>query len=87
LLNGSIFDQQVADGFVAQATFSIFNDNYIDGLIGALIRSKITAGGDISFICPSKLGYAVAGNSSSTGFGIPAFSCLHFEMTVITVNN
>ncbi|MEO6524841.1 MAG: FKBP-type peptidyl-prolyl cis-trans isomerase [Mucilaginibacter sp.] len=87
LFNTAIFDQQIIEGNYAASSLILYKDEVVDAMLGAL--PKATAGADISIITPSALAYGVAGatNSASGGFGIPAFSCLRFDMSIITVAN
>jgi FKBP-type peptidyl-prolyl cis-trans isomerase FkpA len=75
LFNGTIFDQQAAEGGV-----SISLETAIKGWQQAL--PLVTSGAKISIIMPSKLGY---GESASGA--IPSYSCLYFDINVITVTN
>jgi FKBP-type peptidyl-prolyl cis-trans isomerase FkpA len=87
LFNTAIFDQQIIEGNYAASTLILYKDEVVDAMLGAL--PKATTGADISIITPSALAYGVAGatNSATGGFGIPAFSCLRFDMSIITVAN
>jgi len=79
LLNGTVFDDQnTTDGTaaVSMSMYDVVALGFFEGL------SKVTAGAKISLIMPSALGY---GNNVSGS--IPAFSCLRFEINVITVTN
>jgi len=78
LLNGTAFDTEVTTDGTAATSFTLYDvvPGFAEGL------SKTTAGGKISIIMPSHLGY---GNSASGS--IPAFSCLRFEITVVSVTN
>jgi FKBP-type peptidyl-prolyl cis-trans isomerase FkpA len=86
LLNGTTFDSATdADATVAATTFYTFNSS-IPGFAQGL--SHTTAGGTVSFILPSRLAYGDGGSSNSlTGQTIPAFSCLRFDVSVISVTN
>lgn len=86
LFNAAIFDQAIVEGNYAASTLILYKDEVIDAMLGAL--PKITAGGSISIITPSALAYGASGATNNTsGLGIPAFSCLRFDMNVITVSN
>jgi FKBP-type peptidyl-prolyl cis-trans isomerase FkpA len=78
LLDGTAFDTEVTTDGTAATSFTLYDvvSGFAEGL------SKTTAGGQISLLIPSALGY---GNSLSGT--IPAFSCLRFEITVVTVSN
>lgn len=78
LLNGTAFDTEVTTDGTAATSFTLYDvvPGFAEGL------SKTTAGGKISIFIPSAIGY---GNSASGS--IPAFSCLRFEITVVSVSN
>lgn len=78
LLNGTAFDTEVTTDGTAATSFTLYDvvPGFAEGL------SKTTAGGQISLLIPSAIGY---GNSLSGT--IPAFSCLRFEITVVSVSN
>lgn len=78
LLNGTTFDSEVTTDGTAATSFTLYDvvSGFAEGL------SKTTAGGKLSLLIPSALAY---GNSASGS--IPAFSCLRFEVTVVTVSN
>jgi len=78
LFNGTAFDTEVTTDGTAATSFTLYDvvPGFAEGL------SHVTAGGQISLLIPSALGY---GDSASGS--IPAFSCLRFEITVVTVNN
>ena len=82
LLNGTIFDTETNLDGTAAATFTLYDvvDGFSDGL------THTTAGGQITLLLPSALGYG-DGGSSAGSVAIPAFSCLRFDMTVISVSN
>ncbi|OCX50950.1 hypothetical protein BEL04_19720 [Mucilaginibacter sp. PPCGB 2223] len=78
LLNGTTFDTQTTTDGTAATSFTLYDvvSGFAEGI------SKTTAGGQVSILIPSSLGY---GNASSGS--IPAFSCLRFEVTVVSVTN
>jgi FKBP-type peptidyl-prolyl cis-trans isomerase FkpA len=87
LFDTAIFDQRITEGFYSAVSLILYKDEVVDAMLGAL--PKATAGADISIITPSALAYGIEGasNTSTGGFGIPAFSCLRFDMTIVTVSN
>jgi len=87
LFDKAIFDQHIIDGFYAATSLILYKDEVIDAILGGL--PKVTTGADISIVSPSALAYGIDGatNAASGGFGIPPFSCLRFDMTVVTVTN
>jgi len=78
LLNGTAFDTEVTTDGTAATSFTLYD--VVDGFSDALTHT--TAGGQISFIIPSALGYGDAISGT-----IPAFSCLRFELTMVSVSN
>ncbi|WP_448701031.1 FKBP-type peptidyl-prolyl cis-trans isomerase [Mucilaginibacter sp. AW1-3] len=78
LLNGTAFDTEVTTDGTAATSFTLYD--VVPGFAEAL--SKTTAGGQISFIMPSTIGYGADSRNS-----IPAFSCLRYEVTVVNVSN
>jgi FKBP-type peptidyl-prolyl cis-trans isomerase len=82
LLNGTAFDQAVTTDGTAATSFTL-NQN-IPAWQQAL--PYVTAGAQLGIICPSAQAYGQDSNSGSA-FTIPAFSCLHFEITVVSVSN
>ncbi len=78
LLNNNAFDTQVTTDGSAAITFTLFDE--VDGFSDAL--SRTTAGGQVSFILPSALGFGDPLYNT-----IPAFSCLRFDVTVVSVTN
>jgi FKBP-type peptidyl-prolyl cis-trans isomerase len=78
LFNGTAFDTEVTTDGTAAIAFTLYDvvSGFAEGL------SKTTAGGQISIIMPSHLGYGDSGSGT-----IPPFSCLRFEVTVVSVNN
>ncbi len=79
LLNGTVFDQRTTTDGTAAISMQLY-DSAVSGFTEAL--SLTTAGGTVSFIVPSAIAYGNSGNGS-----IPAFSCLRFDVSVITVSN
>jgi len=82
LLNGTAFDTETNTNADAQVSFTLYD--VVPGFAEALTHT--TAGGQISFFIPSHLAYGDPSNTSGTTT-IPAFSCLHFELTVYSVSN
>jgi len=87
LFNGTAFDTETnSDATVAAVTFSTFSSLGAIGFGEGL--THITAGGSISLLLPSSLGYGDAGvSNSSGGASIPPFSCLRFDISVVSVTN
>jgi FKBP-type peptidyl-prolyl cis-trans isomerase len=83
LFNGTVFDTATTTDGTAATTLSIYD--VIPGWQQGL--PYITAGGTISLLIPSAMAYGDAGSSNSvTGSSIPPFTCLRFEIKVVTVN-
>jgi FKBP-type peptidyl-prolyl cis-trans isomerase FkpA len=80
LLNNTVFDKQVSDDATA-ASFSTSLYNVVKGWQEGLTYVK--AGGKITLLVPSSMAYGDAGS----GTVIPAFSCLRFDISLITVTN
>jgi len=78
LFNGTAFDTEVTTDGTAATSFTLYDvaDGFSDGL------THTTAGGVISIIMPSALGYGDPAYQA-----IPAFSCLRFDITVVSVTN
>ena len=85
LLNNTAFEIETTTDGTAAATFSMY-DAPNAGFQQAL--PLVTSGAVISFILPSHLGYGPTGSTNSlTGVTIPAFSCLRYDVTVVSVTN
>ncbi len=84
LFNGTVFDSATTtDGTAATSSILL---NFIPGWQKGLPLT--TAGGVISLLIPSAMAYGDAGSSNSlTGSTIPSFSCLRFDVTVVSVAN
>lgn len=82
LFNGIIFDQANNSDGTAAATFTLYD------VIEAWqqVFPKVTAGAKLSLITPSRYAYGVSAKQGST-FTIPAFSCLRFDVNLISVSN
>ena len=83
LMNNTIFDQEVTtDGTGIPLTLY----SLTAGFKQALALPTSVAGAQMSIIIPSYMGY---GNTaqSSTLTTIPSFSCMRFDITVVSVNN
>lgn len=82
LFDGIIFDQANTTDGTAATSFTLYDviPAWQEGF------TKVTAGAKLSLICPSRLAY---GNPTNTqgSFPLPAFSCLRFEINVISVQN
>jgi FKBP-type peptidyl-prolyl cis-trans isomerase len=78
LLNQTAFDS--ANNSDGTAAFTTSLSDVVIGWQEGL--PKITAGGKITLIMPSALGYGDTGNGTT-----PAFSCLRFDINLITVEN
>ena len=85
VLDGIVFDQANTTDGTAGATFYGLYD-ITPGFQEALLLPTVTNGAKLSIIVPSRLGY---GQSPQTGgaFTIPGFSCLRFDVNIISVNN
>lgn len=75
LLNGSVFDQYTADSTVG-VSFEV--PALVDGVQEGA-KSFCKAGTNISLIMPSRLAYKKIANG-----GIPANSCIRFDMNIIS---
>lgn len=80
LLNNTVFDNLYATNAYSFSDLAGLTPGFLEGL------EKITTGGTISMLIPSRLAY---GNASQSGNNetIPANSCLRFEVTVTAVTN
>ncbi len=79
LLNGTVFDSASAD---APASFTL--STLIPGWQQTV--PLIKAGGTIQMLIPSRWGYGLGGTTDLSGNAlVPQFSCLYFEMKVISV--
>jgi FKBP-type peptidyl-prolyl cis-trans isomerase len=87
LFNGTAFETATnTDATVAAITFNTLTTVPTAGFAEGL--THITAGGSISLIMPSRLSYGDAGSTNSyTGSVVPAFSCLRYDVSVISVAN
>ena len=83
LFNGTTFDSATTTDGTAATSFPLLSviPGWQEGL------TKTTAGGVITLLVPSALAYGDAGSSNSSGVSIPPFSCLKFDITVVTVTN
>lgn len=81
MFNGIIFDQYNTDDGTG-TPFSMYEvlPSWQE------ILPKVTAGAKLSFITPTSLGYGQTSLAGST-FTIPAFSCLRFDLNLISVQN
>jgi FKBP-type peptidyl-prolyl cis-trans isomerase FkpA len=79
LLNQTSFDS--ANNSDGTAAFTTAMSDVVVGWQEGL--PKITAGGKITLIMPSALGYGDAGSGTT----VPPFSCLRFDINLITVDN
>jgi FKBP-type peptidyl-prolyl cis-trans isomerase len=83
LFNGTVFDSATTTDGTAALTQPLLN--FIKGWQLGLPHTK--SGGTISLLIPSAMAYGDAGASSNYGQSIPAFSCLRFDITVVSVTN
>jgi FKBP-type peptidyl-prolyl cis-trans isomerase FkpA len=81
LTNTTLESATTTDG-TAAATFSFYST--IPGFYAALRHVK--AGSTISFILPSGLAYGATSYTVSSST-IPAFSCLRFDLSLVSVSN
>jgi len=82
LFNSIIFDQANTTDGTAATSFTLYDviPAWQEGF------TKVTAGAKLSLICPSRLAYGINANASGA-VTLPAFSCLRFDINVISVNN
>lgn len=80
LMNNSVIDDHSDTSTTSLPYSDLLSGSPIEGVAAALRLSK--AGGGISVIFPSRLGYGASGITGS----IPANSCLRFDITHIKVN-
>ena len=86
LFDGIAFDTETNTDLTVSATTFYTLYSLIPGFSEGL--SHITQGGSISLIMPSTLAYQNSGSTNSvTGVTVPAFSCLRFDIYVVSVTN
>jgi len=81
-INGTLFDSEVTTDGTAATSFTLYD--VVDGFSDALTHAH--PGEVFSVIMPSALGYGDTPNTSGS-VTIPAFSCLRFDVTVVSVTN
>jgi FKBP-type peptidyl-prolyl cis-trans isomerase FkpA len=84
LFNTTVFESHNSDDGLADAIVTLIEmtPDWQE------ILPKVTAGAKLTFITPSGLGYGQSASvNSGTNFTLPAFSCLRYDVNVISVTN
>ena len=84
MFNGTVFDAATTNDGTAAASFTLYD--VIPAWQSVLTKKDITAGALVTMLVPSHAAYGQdANNQGSTT--IPAFTCLRFDLIIVSVTN